>query len=96
MEDFAQVCPARVVRGDALKQLSRDKSLFLAHVLVSTVLGVFCGVYSTDPITFLLLVLQLSHFQAASTTKLASPLPDSNRELDVYSSWLVLWLDQIS
>jgi hypothetical protein len=57
MEDFAQVCPARVVRGDVLKQLSRDKSLFLAHVLVSTVLGVFCGGYPTDPIVFIVLVL---------------------------------------
>lgn len=32
-----------VIHGGVLKLLRRDKSLFLAHVLVSAVLGAFCG-----------------------------------------------------
>jgi len=31
------------IHDDALNLERRDKSLFLAHVLVSAVLGVFCG-----------------------------------------------------
>ena len=37
---------------NVLKFLRRDKSLFLTHVLVSTILGVFCGGYLVNEIEF--------------------------------------------
>jgi len=43
MENSAQVRVTYVIHGGVLKLERRDKSLFLAHVLVSSVLGVFCG-----------------------------------------------------
>jgi hypothetical protein len=43
MENPAQVCVIHVIHGGVLKLKRRDKSLFLTHVLVSAVLGVFCG-----------------------------------------------------
>ena len=43
MENPVQVCVVYAIHGGVLKLVRRDKSLFLAHVLVSGVLGVFCG-----------------------------------------------------
>jgi hypothetical protein len=43
MENIVQVCIIAMIHEDALKLGRRDKSLFLTHVLVSAVLGVFCG-----------------------------------------------------
>lgn len=90
MENSAQVCTIYATYSDVLKLVRRDKSLFLTHVLVSAVLGAFCGELPTNQIAFLVLVPQLSQSQVASTSTPGLPLPVSNRGSDAYSSWYEL------
>ena len=45
--------------GREWKTLKRDKSLFVTHVAVASILGVFCGQYIPQPSSFLLILKQL-------------------------------------
>lgn len=45
--------------GREWKTLKRDKTLFVTHVAVASILGVFCGQYIPQPSSFLLILKRL-------------------------------------
>lgn len=71
--------------GREWKNLQRDKTLFLAHVLASSVLGVFCG--SLSPCCLLCVVPEVNYrLQGVFTLVQARPLQVFNLALGVCSS----------
>jgi len=80
--------------GREWKILKRDKTLFLTHVAVASVLGVFCGMYY-----FLLYLISIYlYFCLKGDCILTQALPSlvSNPVLGVYFFWYVFCLEWYS